>query len=85
MKKGSKKQYDKAFKERALNLLKAGRKERELSEELNVPKAYLYRWRKEATDYEVSARFKGKGKARLTREQERIMELERELADRSVH
>ena len=76
-----KKYYDKAFKERAVGLLSQGRKVKELSEELNVPKAYLYRWRRESKTYDASVRFQGNGKERLTPEQERIRELERELAD----
>lgn len=75
-----KKYYDKSFKERAVGLLLEGRKVKELSEELNVPKAYLYRWRRESKSYDATARFQGNGKARLTPEQERIRELERELA-----
>jgi transposase len=75
------KKYDKAFKERAVKLMSEGRKVGHLSEELGVPETMLYRWRKEAETMGGSVRFTGNGNIRLTDEQRRIRELEKELAE----
>ena len=75
------KKYDKAFKERVLKLMGEGRKATRLTEELGIPATYLYRWKREADSFAEEARFSGNGKARLTDEQRRIKELEKELAD----
>lgn len=78
---GIRKKYDSAFKERAIKLMEEGRKASHLSKELGIPATYLYRWKKESKQYEQGARFAGNGNARLTDEQKRIKELERQLAD----
>ena len=77
----NRKKYDKAFKERALKLLGEGRKVSRLAEELGIPATYLYRWKRESQQFAEEARFSGNGNARLTDEQKRIKELEKELAD----
>lgn len=77
----NRKKYDKAFKERALKLLDEGRKVSRLAEELGIPPTYLYRWKRESQHFAEEARFSGNGNARLTDEQKRIKELEKQLAD----
>lgn len=79
--KKTRKNYDKAFKEEALRLLSEGRKVSQLSAELGISASYLYRWKKEAEEYDSSIRFSGQGNERLTEDQRRIKELEKELAD----
>ena len=84
MDKQKRKKYDKSFKERALKLLGEGRKVSQLSKELGIPVAYLYRWKREAKNFTEEARFSGNGNARLTEQERRIKELEKELADRDL-
>jgi transposase len=72
----SRRQYTREFKLEAIRLLKtSGRSASQLESELGIGKGNLYRWRREfAADGEDA--FPGQG--RLTPEQERLRQLERE-------
>jgi len=62
-------------------LLSQGRKPSHLASELGIPVTYLYRWKREASQFDKQVRFSGNGTERLTEEQQRIKELEKQLAD----
>ena len=70
-------QYSREFKQEAVRLLEtSGRSASELERELGIGKGNLWRWKREfAADGEDA--FPGHG--RLTPEQERLRQLEREL------
>ena len=76
----SKKKYDKQFKERAVGLMKERKNVTQLSKELGVSPACLYRWRKEFEQYREGS-FPGHGNPKLTEEQKRIAELEKQLKE----
>lgn len=81
MAKQSRNKFDKSYKEHALELLSQGRKPSHLANELGIPVTYLYRWKREANQYDKQVRFSGNGTERLTEEQRRIKELEKQLTD----
>jgi transposase len=74
------KKYDRAFKERAVELSKSRKNISELAREQGVSAAQLYKWRKEAEEF-GSGSFPGNGNLKQTREQERISLLEKKLKD----
>ena len=74
------KQYSKAFKEQAVQLIQEGRKVPQLAKELGVTSASLYRWQREYEQYGKNS-FPGNGQAKLTDQERRIRELEKALAD----
>ena len=69
--------YDKAFKEKAVQLSYDRTNISELARELGVTAPQLYKWRKEFGE----GSFPGKGNLKLTPEQEKIHELEKRLKD----
>lgn len=78
----TRKKYDMAFKERAVQLSKERKNLSELSRELGIYPTQLYRWRKEEEEEEFGAgSFPGNGKLKQTPEQERIGTLEKKLRD----
>lgn len=73
------KTYDAAFKQQAVKLAKDRKNKSELARELGITSTLLYKWCKESAEFgEVS--FPGNGNLKLTPEQERIKELEKQLA-----
>lgn len=72
--------YDKAFKEKAVQLSYDRTNISELARELGLTAPQLYKWRKEFEEFGEGS-FPGKGKLKLTPEQEKIHELEKMLKD----
>ena len=72
--------YDKAFKEKAVQLSYDRANISELARELGITAPQLYKWRKEFEEFGEGS-FSGKGKLKLTPEQEKIYELEKRLKD----
>ena len=72
--------YDKSFKEKAVELSYDRTNISELSRELGITVPQLYKWRKEFEEFGEGS-FPGKGKLKLTPEQEKIHELEKRLKD----
>jgi len=77
----NRRKYDPEFKRNAVRLSEeAGRTVPEVTENLGVSSALLYRWRQqERENAELS--FPGNGNIALTQEQKRIRELENKLKD----
>src|SRR5690554_1383155 len=74
------KKYDRAFKERAVQLGKERKDLSELARELGIFPAQLYKWRKEVEEFGEGS-FPGNGNLKQTPEQERISTLEKKLRD----
>lgn len=74
------KKYDRAFKERAVQLSKERKNLSELARELGIKPVQLYRWRKEQEEFGAGS-FPGNGNVKQTPEQERIRALEKKLKD----
>lgn len=72
--------YDKAFKEKAVQLSYDRANVSELARELGITAPQLYKWRKEFEEFGEGS-FSGKGNLKLTPEQEKIHELEKKLKD----
>lgn len=75
--------YDKTFKERSVKLSYQRGSVLKAAEELGVSSSALGKWRKDFEKYGDNS-FPGKGNERLTDEQRRIKELEKELKDREL-
>ena len=76
----TRKKYDRAFKERAVQLSKERKNLSELARELGIYPAQLYKWRKEEEEFGEGS-FPGNGYLKQTPEQERIGTLEKKLKD----
>ena len=72
--------YDKAFKEKAVQLSYDRINVSELARELGVTAPQLYKWHKEFEEFGEGS-FPGKGNLKLTPEQEKIHVLEKRLKD----
>ena len=72
--------YDKALKEKAVQLSYDRTNVSELARELGITAPQLYKWRKEFEEFGEGS-FPGKGNLKLTPEQEKIHELEKRLKD----
>ena len=72
--------YDRAFKEKAVQLSYERHNISELARELGVTAPQLYKWRKEYEEFGQGS-FPGNGNLKQTPEQEQISELERKLKD----
>ena len=72
--------YDRAFKEKAVQLSYERHNISELARELGVTAPQLYKWRKEYEAFGQGS-FPGNGNLKQTPEQELISELERKLKD----
>ena len=70
--------YDKAFKEKAVQLSYDRKNVSELSIEFVITAPQLYKWRKEFEEFGEGSS-PGKGNLKLTLEQEKIYELEKRL------
>jgi|SRR5680860_603872 len=78
--KQTRKIYDRAFKEKAVQLSYERHNISELARELGVTAPQLYKWRKEYEEFGQGS-FPGNGKLKQTPEQEQIAELGRRLKD----
>ncbi|MDN6309425.1 MAG: transposase [Psychroflexus sp.] len=78
--KKTRKKYDNAFKERAVQLSKERKNLSELARELGIYPSQLYKWRKEEQEFGAGS-FPGNGSLKQTPEQERISALEKRLKD----
>lgn len=76
----TRKKYDNAFKERAVQLSKERKNLSELARELGIYPSQLYKWRKEEEEFGAGS-FPGNGNLKQTPEQERINALEKRLKD----
>jgi transposase len=72
--------YDRAFKEKAVQLSYERHNISELARELGVTAPQLYKWRKEYEEFGEGS-FPGNGSLKQTPKEERIAELERRLKD----
>ena len=72
--------YDKAFKEKAVQLSYERTNISEFDRELEITAPQLYKCRKEFEEFGEGS-FPGKGNLKLTPEQEKIHELEKKLKD----
>ena len=72
--------YDRAFKEKAVQLSYERHNISELARELGVTAPQLYKWRKEYEEFGQGS-FPGNGNLKQTPEQELVSELERKLKD----
>ena len=72
--------YDKAFKEKAVQLSYERTNISELARELGVTAPQLYKWRKEFEEFGEGS-FPGKGNLKLSPEQEKTNELEKKPDD----
>ena len=77
--KESRKIYSKEFKQKAVELSKVRGNVPEISRELGINSAMLYRWQRELNNNQVLA-FSGNGNKQLTEEQKELAKLRRELA-----
>ncbi len=75
--------YDKQFKEQAVKLSYERGSVLQAAKELGISDSSLGKWRKDFEIYGDNS-FPGKGNERLTDEQRRIKELEKELKDREL-
>lgn len=78
--KKTRKKYDRAFKERAVELSEKRKNLSELARELGIYPSQLYKWREEAKEFGEGS-FPGNGNLKQTPEQERIFALEKKLKD----
>lgn len=72
--------YDRAFKEKAVELSNERTNISELARELGITAPQLYKWRKEFEEF-GSGSFPGNGNLKQTPEQERIFHLEKQLKE----
>jgi transposase len=81
--KQSRKIYDRAFKEKSVQLSCERTNISELARELGVTALQLYKWRKEYEDFGEGS-FPVNGNVKQTPEQKRISELERKQKDAEI-
>ncbi len=79
----TRKHYDKPFKERAVKLSYERGSVLQAAKELGISDSALGKWRKDFETYGEKS-FPGHGNARLTDDQRKIKELEKELKDREL-
>jgi transposase len=72
--------FDRAYKEKLVELSHARGNAKQVAEEYGIEPELLYRWRSEVAKYEKNS-FPGKGKAKLTDEEREISELRKQLRD----
>lgn len=78
--KQSRRIYDRAFKEKAVQLSYQRHNISQLARELGITAPQLHKWRKESEEFGKGS-FPGNGKLKQTPEQERIADIERRLKD----
>ncbi|MFA9409358.1 MAG: transposase [Candidatus Dadabacteria bacterium] len=72
--------YDRDFKQKAVELSFARGNAKEIAEELGIRPELLYRWRREHQKYQDNS-FPGKGKPKMTDLEREIARLRKELRD----
>jgi len=75
---GTKRSYDRTFKERAVKMSYERDSVKALASELGISAERLYKWRAEYADH-GEASFQGHGVERLSDEDRRVKELEKKL------
>ena len=75
---GTKRSYDRTFKERAVKLSYERESVKALAAELGIAAERLYKWRREYSEH-GTASFQGHGVERLSDEGKRVKELEKKL------
>lgn len=75
---GTKRNYDRSFKERAVKLSQERDNIKDLALELGVSPERIYKWRAEFAEH-GQASFQGHGVERLSAEDKRVKDLEKEL------
>lgn len=80
---GTKKQYDRSFKERAVKLSHQRDNIKDLAKELGVSRERIYKWRAEFARH-GEASFQGHGVERLSEEGKRIKDLEKQLRNKEL-
>ena len=78
--KQSRKNYDREFKQKAVELSYARGNATEIAEELGIDKGILYRWRKEFNKYKGNS-FPGHGTPKMTDLEREVARLRKELRD----
>jgi transposase len=78
--KETRKNYNKEFKQKAVELSNVRGSVQEIARELGVKAELIYRWRKEL-DLNPNLAFGGNGKKQLTDEQRELAKLRREVDD----
>ena len=76
--KENRKTYDRNFKEKAVQLSYERDNISQLAKELGITAPLLYKWRQDYQEFGTGS-FPGKGKLKLSPEQEKIHELEKKL------
>jgi len=78
--KENRKTYDRNFKEKAVQLSYERDNISQLAKELGITAPLLYKWRQDYQEFGTGS-FPGKGKLKLSPEQEKIHELEKKLKE----
>ena len=78
--KENRKTYDRNFKEKAVQLSYERDNISQLAKELGITTPLLYKWRQDYQEFGTGS-FPGKGKLKLSPEQEKIHELEKKLKE----
>ena len=78
--KENRKTYDRNFKEKAVQLSYERDNISQLAKELGITAPLLYKWRQDYKEFGTGS-FPGKGKLKLSPEQEKIHELEKKLKE----
>ncbi|WP_316633108.1 transposase [uncultured Flavobacterium sp.] len=78
--KENRKTYDRNFKEKAVQLSYERDNISQLANELGITAPLLYKWRQDYQEFGTGS-FPGKGKLKLSPEQEKIHELEKKLKE----
>lgn len=81
--KRERRQFDKAFKEMAVNLCHTGKTTKEVSEELDIRPDIVRRWKRELEQYGEGS-FSGHGNMNLTTDQKEILRLKKELRESQI-
>lgn len=76
----NRKNYDRIFKEKAVQLSYERDNISQLAMELGITAPLLYKWRQDHKEFGTGS-FPGKGNLKLSPEQEKIYELEKKLKD----
>ncbi|UII20268.1 transposase [Fulvivirga ligni] len=76
--KKARREFDKEFKQMAVNLCLSGKSTREVADELGLRTELVTRWKREYNEYKEGS-FSGHGNQNLTSEQKEIARLKREL------
>jgi len=74
----SRRNYDKEFKEMAVNLLSTGKSTKEVATDLGIKPDLVRRWRRESERY-GSGSFSGKGNENMTPQEKEIAQLKKDL------